>query len=187
MAATASIKVTKTTPFIGQTKRWSNRYHINQPIPSGSTERSDLCDAFKDGELGLYPSYTDIVQVDLYDAGSDVPVYTKSYSAAGTASTTGGNPTPGDTAALLRFSTTQRTSKNHPIYLFNYYHSALYSIADGADVQQANQKASLEAWGQALVDGITVSGVVYKKAGPNGAVAQARFVEPYLTHRDFRR
>jgi hypothetical protein len=43
----------------------------------------------------------------------------------------------------------------------------------------------MNGFGTNLVNGYTVSGLVHKYAGPNGAVAQGHTVETYVTHRDF--
>jgi hypothetical protein len=133
----------------------------------------------------IFTNWTTIVETIGYNGGSDVPVYSKTYSTAGTSAATGNYP-PLEVAALVRYSTTQRTSKNHPIYLFNYYHNLLVNSTSGQqDKLSASQKTLLETYATAWVSGFSDGVTTYKKAGPRGAVAQGSFVEEYVTHRDF--
>lgn len=119
--------------------------------------------------------------------GSEVPVDSETLSTTGTMSYSGTAQTPGDCATLIRFSTDQRTSKNHPIYLFKYYHDAVYASGGDPDTVVTIQHTRSATLGSTLVTGITQSAVVYKLAGPYGAVAQGSVAEPLITHRDFRR
>lgn len=187
MAATqASIKVTKSFQYRGVPRTWSNRYYLNATSIDTQAHFNTLADAVVAAEkLALVPQVT-ITKVEYYAPGSDVAVWSRTYSTAGLLTVTGVRA-PGDCAALVRFTTTQRTTKNHPLYLFNYFH--------GADVQAVNNQDSLTAahvsalgtyangWVSGFSDGVTT----YKKAGPRGAVATGYTVEPFVTHRDFPR
>jgi CRISPR/Cas system-associated exonuclease Cas4 (RecB family) len=121
-----------------------------------------------------------------YRAGSEVPVRTVTIGLAGTFNP--GTPiyTPLETAAYFRFTTTQRTSKNHPIYLGQYLHDILIQPSQ-ADRELANsdQTENMRQWLARWVAGFSVTGVTIKKAGPYGAVAQSLHVPLYVTHRDF--
>jgi hypothetical protein len=131
-------------------------------------------------------SWHTITAAVAYAAGSNVAVTSKAYTTAGTGSF-GGARTPGDVAALVRYATAARTTKGHPIYLFNYYHSPeLTTITPFDNLQPANRTA-LQVYADAWLAGFSDGTNTYVRAGPNGATATARLVEQYVTHRDFPR
>ena len=187
MAATPSLKVTKSWTYRGVARRFSNRYHFVGGLPPDTAHWTTLADAVVTAEKAIYISSTTIVQVDGYAAGSDVPVFTKTYTTVGTMATTAQMPVPGDCAGLIRYSTTSRTSKNHPIYLFNYYHS-VQSVTGGPDTVGAVQATAYGTYASAWVGaGFSDGATTYNRAGPNGATAVGELVEPLVTHRDLPR
>jgi hypothetical protein len=137
-------------------------------------------------EKAIYGSTTTIVNVLYYAPGSDVAVWTRSYSTVGTGTYGAGALCPGDCAALVRYTTSQRTSKNHPLYLFNYFHGVV-SVAGGGDTILAAQNTAYGTYANAWVTGFSDGVTTYKKAGPRGAVATGYVVETYITHHDFPR
>lgn len=186
MAATPSIKVTKSFTYRGVTRRFSNRYHFNGGTPADSAHWTTLSDAVVTAEKAIFGSAIQIVQTTGYAAGSDVPVFTKNYTTNGTLATSG-QQAPGDVAALVRYSTTARTTKNHPIYLFNYYHGA-WVAAGGTDTLLAAQSSAMATYGGSWVSpGFSDGTNSYVRAGPNGATAVGVIVESYVTHRDLPR
>ena len=185
MAATPSIKIVMEMPYRGETRRVSNRYHFNGGTPTTTASWTALADAVVAAQKTAFTSRATIVEAIGYEAGSDVPVFSKTYSVAGTLVTSGVVPATGDSAALLRYSTTARTAKNHPVYLFNYLHPAIVNGTGGDDLHLP-QKAAIEAfaddWLAGFADG---DGHTLVRAGPNGTTAVSRFVSPYIHHRDF--
>lgn len=99
MAATPSVKISKTFSYRGVTRTWSNRYHFNGGTPADLTHWNTLFDAITAAEKLAQPSTVTITLATGYAAGSEVPVATKSYSLAGTRTNTGVT-VPGDVAAV---------------------------------------------------------------------------------------
>jgi hypothetical protein len=185
MSTTPSLKVIKSRAFKGGTKLWSNRYHFNGGTPADGAHWTTLSDAVVTAEKAIFDTDVTIVETTGYAAGSDVPVFTKTYSTVGTCAA-GGQNNPGEVAALARWSTTARTSKNHPIYLFNYWHGAR-TVSSGTDWDKldSTQKSAMNTYGAAWISGFSDGTHTLVRAGPNGATATAAFIEEYVTHRDF--
>lgn len=187
MAATPSIKVTKQFTYRGVARKWSNRYHFNGGTPADSAHWTTLSDAIVTAEKAIHISNVTIVQTTGYAAGSEVPVFTKTYSTAGTLSGGTGITTPGDVAALIRYSTAARSSKNHPVYLFNYYHGVERDSTDADTLYSAQRTAMGTYAGTWIGAGFSDGATSYNRAGPNGATVTGQLVETLLTHRDLPR
>lgn len=186
MAATASIELIKQGPFEGGTRRWSNRYHFDGGNPGGDAEWSTLAGEVVAAEKAVYPLDFHIVQVNGYNAGSDLVVWSETIDVAGTfAPAVGDLHVPLWLCAVLRYSTDQRTSKNKPVYLFSYIHGVLLGPSASWESLAPDQKAVIEAYGTVWLAGFSDGTAVHKRAGPNGAVGLVRLVHPFLGHRDF--
>jgi hypothetical protein len=187
VAPTPSIKIVKTTPFRGGVRTWSNRYHFNGGTPADSAHWTTLSDAIVTAEKAIYGGTTTIVQAVGYAAGSDVPVFTKNYTTSGTGSFSTFSQTL-QVASLGRWSTTARTPKNHPVYLYSFWHDAHAADAStGRDTLIAAQATAQNTYGAAWVSGFSDGTNSYVRAGPNGATGVGFAVNTNLTHRDFPR
>lgn len=185
MAPTPSVKVLKTFSYRGTTKEWSNRYHFNGGTPADNSHWEALFDAIVLKEKAVFKNDVTIVKCVAYEAGSDLPVHEKVYTTVGTGSFSLWVDTPGDCAGVVRYATTARSAKNHPIYLFNYYHGIGSSGSGGVDVMDTDQKAALEAYADFWMAGFSDGTITAVRAGPNGATATSRLVLPEVRHRDF--
>lgn len=184
MAATPSLKVTKSFTYRGSAHRWSNRYHFNGGLPANNAAWTTLADAVVTAEKAVFSNSVQIVQVDGYAAGSDVPIFTKTYTTNGTLVDGGAQKAPGDVAIMVRYATASKTPKNHPVYLFNYYHGVCISTA--ADLLLPAQATAFGTYAGAWVTpGFSDGTTSYVRAGPNGATATGFVVNGYLRHRDF--
>lgn len=187
MSTTPSIKVMKTFTFEGQSKTFSNRYHFNGGTPADAAHWTTFSDAVVAAEKAIYAAGVNvtITQTIGYAAGSDVPVFTKTYAVVGTGVWSNATLSPGHMAALIRYSTTARTSKNHPVYLFNYYHACCNGGSSAIDTVMAAEKTAKQTYATAWISGFSDGTNTLVRAGPNGATATGMIVENYLSHRDF--
>jgi hypothetical protein len=168
-------------------KLWGNRYHFNGGTPADLSHWNTLADAITTAEKAIFAGDTTIVKATYYHASDNVPVGSKTYSLSGTGGWGASQMAPGDAASLMRYATTARTSKNHPIYLFNYYHG-VYQVSNASrDSIVAAQVTALNAYAAAWIAGFSDGTTTYVRAGPNGATATGYALEPFITHRDFRR
>lgn len=184
-STTPSIKVVKTFPFKGGSVRWSNRYHFDNGSPADQTKWHTLMDNITAVEKACLQGDARIVEALGYDAGSEVPVASKTYALVPTLGGTGSG-IPGECAALVRYGTAARSVKNHPIYLFNYYHACLRSTAAGSfDKLDPTQQAALLSFANGWIAGLTDGTIVHHRTSPQGHLATGAIVEEWITHRDF--
>jgi hypothetical protein len=186
VAATPSIRFNISSPYEGGTKTWSTRFHFSGGVPANLTDWTSLMNDIKGGlQPGICDTST-IVSADCLVAGTDVPLHTINIGTAGTFPVSGNLPVPLHMCALVRWSTDARTSKNHPIYLFNYLHATARKSGSNIEHVDDNLKSNVNTYlCNAFTSGFTVAGVTYRRAGPNGAVALDGHVEDFLSHRDF--
>jgi len=140
-------------------------------------------------EKAIYPNYAppgvSIVETVGYAPGSEVPVFTKTYSTAATGSFGSSIPAPGDCAALVRYSTPDRSTKNHPVYCFNYYHGVVLAQSGTApDTVIAGQVTALQTYAAAWLSGFSDGTTTFHRSRPTGDLCTGSFVNPTVTHRD---
>lgn len=185
MATTASIKYRFSSEYKGGTRIWSTTFHVT----GGAWQDQTHFDTFSDNAeaeilSATYPATT-IVDATGYDPGSTLPVFTKTYNAAGTATFGGSSYPPLETALLLKWTTDQRSTKNHPIYLFNFIHGVPINASSTPEVPVTNATTHWNTRISDWVAGYSDGTLTRRRAGPRGAVAQGGSVATYFTHRDF--
>jgi hypothetical protein len=184
VAATPSLRVRTSIPYRGSTRYWSTTFHFNGGTPADGTHWTTFSDALVTAFKACFTSGLTIVGTYGYAAGNQVPVFSKTYSTAGTLA--GATPCPGDSAAMLRWSTAARSSKNHPVYLWNWIHGANWSGSGSSDTLLAAQKTAIDGFaGTFISPGFSDGTNSYVRAGPNGATATGHQCDPYVRHRDF--
>lgn len=187
-----SLVVTKQFTYRGATRTFSNRYHFEGDLPTNPTQWEALADNVTDAEKDIYPNSVEIIQATGYDAGTATStnphgdaVFTKTYTKVGDfVPAAGEREAPGDCCALLRYSTPARSSKNHPVYLFNYLHGAVIDTAV-VDKLSPTQRTAIEGYGADWVTGFSDGSTNRERCGPRGAVSTAHTVDQYVRHRDF--
>jgi hypothetical protein len=183
-----SIRTVKSFQFRGGTKLWSNRFHFNGGNVGDSTAWGTFFDGWVLAEKAIHGANVTIVEAHGYAPGSDVAVANKTYSTVGTLVVTGGNYTPGECAVVLRMATTKLSTKNHPVFVFSYFHGALMNTASGvADNLLASQKTAVEGFADSMKNGLSIGGRTYIRTTPSGELTTGRVVSPYIGHRDFPR
>lgn len=187
--ANADIKVVikKQFAFRGGTQVWSNSYHANGGTPADNTAWDALFDAIVNAEkLATSPACT-IIEAVGYIGAATIATHSKAYTTVGTnAPGTGTHPQAGEVVGLVRYATAARTTKGHPVYLFNYYHSMSCSSTD-VDTLAPGLQTALNTYAAAWLTGFSDGTNTYVRAGPRGANATSKSVETLLTHRDFPR
>jgi hypothetical protein len=185
MAATPSVRVDKVFTYRGGSHKFSNRYHFNGGTPADLTHWYALMDQIMVEEKLIYMPTVSIVGMVGFDAGSELPVASKTYTQVGTGAFGGWVGVPGDCAALCRYDTTARSVRNHPIYLFNYWHGVGVTESNGPDLLNAAQLTAMQAYAARWLTGFNDGTNTVVRAGPNGATATARAVSGNIHHRDF--
>lgn len=123
-----------------------------------------------------------------YAGGSEIPVFSQTYTTDGSHAAFGTAVNPGDVAALIRYSTADRSAKNHPIYCFNYYHAVCTSGgATTGDTFFATQKTLFQTYAGLWVSGFSDGAVNHIRSRPNGNACTGSLVESLVTHRDLPR
>lgn len=129
-----------------------------------------------------------IVQAVGYAGGSEIPVFTKNYATNGSGAFTAWSPVPGDCAAIARYSTPDRSSKNHPIYCFNYFHGVSAVAGAGSqDTLHAQQLSAISFYSGQWLSGHSDGTNTYKRSRPNGNTVTGYITEPLISHRDLPR
>lgn len=193
--ALPSLTIVKSFEYRDAPEEWSNTYFMTGDLPSSPASWKTLADAVIADEVPLYDSSINVVRAIGHQAGQSVAVWSYDYEAAseevpGTFNAVGTFPQGGDSAAWIRWSTDQVTSRGKPIYLRSYYHPAYgegTASTNRDDVNSSWQTAAQE-YGDDWIAGFTDGdGTVHHRAGPHGVVGLVATVSAFVTTRTLER
>lgn len=188
MAPTPSLLVKYSVPNRDGVQTVTNRYHFSGGLPGDSAHWTTFADEVVDNLKTMLHDETTITDAIGYDAVADVAVFGKTYAVSGTQTIVSGTGAlPGFCCALLKWATSARTKKNHPIYLFSYVHGVPNRGLGAPDCNKLSTLAFSEAeayaekwWNTGFTDGVHV----YRRAGPNGVTAISSTVDEYIRDHD---
>jgi len=188
----SSVVILKQFTYRGATRTFSNRYHFEGSVPASADDWATFCDNIVAAEAAIFAPGVEIIQATGYDsasASSSNPhgdaVFSKPYTTVGTWSPpTGTTEAPGDCCALVRYATLARSSKNHPVYLFNYWHG-VYLEDSALDEMSTSQRTAMLAYAEDWITGFSDGSITHERCGPRGAAATTRTVSVWVHHRDF--
>jgi hypothetical protein len=170
-----SLTLVKSFTYRGAPEEWSNTYFLTGDTPVDSAHWKTLADNVIDDEKTLYDSSVTVVRAIGHEPGESVAVWSYDYAAAseevaGTL-TEGVSVVPqgGDSAAWIRWSTDQLTSRGKPIYLRSYWITAA------------------QAYGDAWIAGYSDGTETYHRAGPHGVVGLVALPSAFVTTRTLER
>jgi hypothetical protein len=89
---------------------------------------------------------------------------------------------------LVKYTTPDKSVRNHPIYLFSYHHAVANQGAADGDLLQNAQHTAMQAFHDKWLVGFSDGSTTYRRSRPNnGTIATSVTVETFLSHRDLPR
>lgn len=188
-----SLTIVKVMQYRGNDEEWSNTYFMDGDLPTSPASWKTLADAVIADEVGLYDVDQSVVKAIGHKAGESVAVWSYDYAGAmasvpGTYPETSAFKQAGDTAAWIRWSTDQLTSKGKPIYLRSYFHPAYCGSGGSPDDIAAGWITAAQEYGDDWIAGFTDGdGHVQHRCGPHGAVGLVALPSAFSTTRTLER
>jgi hypothetical protein len=188
----ASVRIVKQFTYREVARQFSNRYHIGVNFPQTPAAWKTLIDNVAGAETDLFPPLANggakIVAGYGLGPNSNIPVHEETYNYDGVLAHDTWSPSPGDAAAIVKYTTPDRSIRNHPIYLWSYYHAV--GAQPGVDGDKLNtvQHAAIQAYANAWLTGFSDGSTTYRRSRPNnGTIATAATCELDISHRDLPR
>lgn len=176
-----------TSPWQGGQRIWSCGFHFDGSDPTDA-EWEVLADTVRDAFKECLIANVQIIESIGYDASSDISVFSRDEATDGVLAGSGSETQlPLEVAALIRWATAARSTKGHPVYLFNYVHGPLSDGGSNRELIASAQLSALATFADHWVTGMSDGTGVRHRAGPNGATAVSSHIASEVTHRDFPR
>jgi len=169
----------------GSTHVWSQLWHVTGGSWQDQTHFNSFSDALWNEVKTITCARVTLVETVAYNPGSFLPVYTKTYGSAGTYTDTSNPQAGGEDCMLWKFTTDQRTTKNHPIYLYKWFHGTQTDGATSPDSLRNGIHSTAGGVISDIVAGLSDGTLTRKYCGPYGAVAQSGTCNALLHNREF--
>jgi hypothetical protein len=178
--------------YRGFSREFSNRFHIGINFPANLGAWTTLATNVMNAEAGIYHGEANggatIVKWQGFAPGSDVPVAEADVSVGGALTGSPWIPAPGDAAMVIKCNTPDKSVKNHPIYLFSFFHTPGISVSASGDPLEVTQHTALQTYANAWLAGFSDGTRTYHRSRPNsGTLITSATAEPMITHRDLPR
>lgn len=180
------VKVGFTFSWRGASHSWGQLYHFDGPTSWADQTHFDTFAVNLWNQIKQpLPARVTCNDMTAYNAGSFLPVFNHTIAAAGGYTDTSNPQAAGELCMLWRFTTDQRTTKNHPIYLFKWFHGMQTDGATSPDSLRAGIVATAATPISSLLSGISDGTNSRKYCGPRGAVALSGTCYSTLHAREF--
>lgn len=181
----AGLKMVYSFNWRGTTKQWSQLWHWTE----GNWASQGQFDTFATLLFNNLKTFTNprvtFVEAVAYNPGSFLPVFTHVIGSPGTYAEGTPPEATGEACMLWKFTTDQRTTKNHPIYLFKWFHGVQADGATDPDTLRNGTRTSAESVLTTILAGLSDGTNTRHYCGPRGAVAQTGSVNTKLHMREF--
>lgn len=183
------MRLVKSFSYRNVPREFSNRYFIGLNYPTDSARWDALLHAVSSQERTIYPPAVNggasIIRGYGYKPGSDVPVYETVLTDDGLLDHSTWIRSPGDCAAVAVYTTPDRSKKNHPIYLYSYWHAVGTDTTSPGDGVAQGQHVAMQAYAQHWITGFSDGVTTYHRSRPSaGTLATGVTVNGLITHRD---
>jgi hypothetical protein len=190
----AKIRFEFTSPYRDGTKNWSTTFHCTGPEwadhDAAYTYSNGVWTAIQHAVLDT----TTLNTIVAYNPGSDIPVYTMDWEDTGGYNDHSNPMTALEECMLIKWDTDARSVRNHPVYLFNFFHHVQSEGATNPDILRSGMRTTMDDNLATILAGISDGHITRFRCGPRAPevgydqpVATGAVTQHPLHHRDFPR
>lgn len=181
MSTYPSVRMVRLASHKGVDKEWSNRYHFIGGIPADLTAWTTLVTNIRDAEVPIFPADIRFVRAVCYLNDESPATHVINLTGAGTITLGTKSYASSNSALWIRWETSRRDSRGHPIYARSYYHGALQDSPGSVDVPAGAQRTAMATYGAHWLSGFSDGGAnTYTRSlpdgTPGGTVSVAQFI-----------